>query len=251
MRSLFSPAGQRALKQLPADKTLLAFDFDGTLAPLVTDPDDAFTLNFLLPVLRGLEGRGRLAVITGRGLKDIRRRLLFKPDFVVGNHGLEGLREFAHKGDQAKATCRKWVQQLHRDLAALPTDHGIYVEDKGHSLSLHYRLAKKTLRTESWLSETIDNLWPQPRVIPGKLIFNLLPKGSPHKGKALKVLMKRMKCSHAVFVGDDVTDEDAFAESGSILSIRVGRKRDSQAQYYIQDQNAMLPLMNELKGRIK
>ncbi|NJM10375.1 MAG: hypothetical protein HC883_05850 [Bdellovibrionaceae bacterium] len=94
-------------------------------------------------------------------------------------------------------------------------------------------------------------MWPQPRVIGGQLIFNLVPHGSPHKGSALTAVMKRVGCTHAIFIGDDLTDEDAFGQPGKILSIRVGRQRGSLARFYIQGQQDMLALLEELMGRLE
>jgi len=249
LKSFFSRAGQAAVEALPVGRTLFAFDFDGTIAPIVSEPDDAYTLKNLRPALRKLAARAPVVIISGRGVSDVDHRLHFSSRAVIGNHGLEGLVDFEAKAKRAIAICRKWVMQFERSISVLPTDHGIYVEDKGHSLSLHFRHAKNPLKTMAWLNGEIDNLWPQPRVIGGKLIFNVVPKGSPHKGTALKALMKKYKCTHAVFVGDDVTDEDAFAERGNILSVRVGRKKNSLAKFYIRGQNEMLELLNTFLRR--
>ncbi len=244
MKPFFSKAGLAALAALPVDRTLIGFDFDGTIAPIVSDPDDAYTLKDLRPGLRKLKKLAPLVVISGRGSSDVAHRLKFPHDYLVGNHGLEGLAEFAAKAARAKNVCAKWVKQLERDLAELPEGHGISVEDKKHSLSLHYRHAKKPKAAAAWLTDEIANLWPQPRVIGGHFIYNIVPKGSPHKGTALKALMKRYKCTHSIFVGDDVTDEDAFAEKGNILSVRVGRKKDSHAKFYVGGQEDMAALLN-------
>lgn len=243
MKSIFSRAGSIALANLPKGRTLYAFDFDGTIAPVVDKPTDAYTLLSLRPLLKKLSLRAKVAVISGRSVKDVSGRLRFPNHFVVGNHGLEGLSEFKDKGVRARATCRKWVKQLQKDLAELPQGHGIWMEDKGHSLSLHFRRARNTSRAAAWLRDELANLWPEPRVIAGLYIYNIVPKGSPHKGTALKTLMKRFGCSHAVFVGDDVTDEDAFSELGKILSVRVGRRKNSKAKFYVRGQNEMGQLL--------
>ncbi|NJM10376.1 MAG: hypothetical protein HC883_05855 [Bdellovibrionaceae bacterium] len=109
---------------------MLAFDFDGTIAPIVANPKRAFTLAKLRPVLRALEKRAHLAVITGRAIKDVKPRLMFEPEYVVGNHGIEGLPEFKAKAVKSKSICRKWMAQLKRDIKELPAGHGIYLEYK-------------------------------------------------------------------------------------------------------------------------
>jgi trehalose 6-phosphate phosphatase len=251
LKSLLSNAGEKAIAELPRDRTLYAFDFDGTIAPVVDDPFRARTLSPLRPLLKKLSREATVVVISGRARRDVSSRLHFPYHYVVGNHGLEGLPEFRLRGQRAKSTCRKWVRRLEQDLADLPKGHGIWVEDKGHSLSLHYRRAKSTARASAWLQDEIANLWPQPRVIGGLFIYNLVPKGSPHKGTALKALMKRFNCTHAVFVGDDITDEDAFATRGKILSVRVGRNKNSLAEFYLRDQTEMIEMLRWLLRRLE
>lgn len=248
MRSIFSRQGHSLLDDFCGEDTLFAFDFDGTIAPLVSDPDEAFTLKTLRLPLRKLSKMAPTAVISGRGKADVASRLGFPTSFVIGNHGLEGLREFEVKADRAEKICRQWVKQLQK---ALPEDPGVYLEDKGHSLSVHFRHAARPIKIKNILSQEISKLAPAPRVVGGKLIFNLVPKGSPHKGTALKVLMGKTGVSRAIFVGDDVTDEDAFAEKGQILSIRVGKKRDSRADFFVQNLDAMPIFLNECLRRMK
>ncbi len=250
LESLFSRAGTIAMDEVLRKPALFAFDFDGTIAPIVDNPKDAVTLKVLRPPLCKLASKAHVAIVSGRGLKDVKSRLYFRCDFVVGNHGLEGLSKFRAKGEKAKRICRKWTAQLSQRLADLHPKSGIFVEDKCHSLTLHYRHAKNPSQAVRWLESEIDNLWPLPRVVGGKDVFNLLPKGSPHKGSALKALMKHFACPHAVFVGDDLTDEDAFREKGKILSVLVGRRKDSLAKFFIRDQDEMLKMLNEFLRRI-
>lgn len=248
MKPLFSPAGRKVLAQLDLDKTLIAFDFDGTLAPIVEEPEAARTLAPLLPLLDRLEDTAKIAVITGRAVHDVRRRLDFSPDFVVGNHGMEGLPEFRVKADRARDICRRWVRELKAEMSRR---RGLFLEDKRYSLSLHYRQARDVQAAEKWLKARIKELDPAPRVIPGKCLFNLVPKNSPDKGAALKALMKRAQVKQALFIGDDDTDEDVFVQKGNILSVRIGKKRGSKARFYIPRQEDMLPLLAELLGRTK
>src|SRR5690349_4491226 len=89
MQPLFSPAGEAAIAATLADSPLVAFDFDGTLAPIVAHPDDAQVLPALAPRLERLAGLLPLAIVSGRSVEDVRKRLTFMPRFVVGNHGAE------------------------------------------------------------------------------------------------------------------------------------------------------------------
>jgi trehalose 6-phosphate phosphatase len=219
------------LKSLDLNDWLLAFDFDGTLSPIVSHPSKAGTTRSFLPWLEKLSERGALtAVITGRSLKDVKPLLHFKPDFVVGNHGMEGLEAFSTSGTRARKVCRAWVKGLK---SSWPDIRGAFLEDKKESLSLHYRGVCSPSTARHALAALADRLQPKPRVIGGKYLLNLVPPGSPHKGLALKEVMRLSQRPFALFVGDDDTDEDGFRQDGQILSIRVGKKRDSAAEFYL------------------
>jgi trehalose 6-phosphate phosphatase len=86
------------------------------------------------------------------------------------------------------------------------------------------------------------------RILGGKQVVNLVPKDAGHKGIALLNERDRAGCDTALFVGDDDTDEDVFAlaQPGRLLSIRVGRKRGSQAAYYLPAQGDIDELMKVL-----
>ena len=90
MEPFFSPAGDAALAQFLARRPLLAFDFDGTLAPIVSRPDDARVPDTLAAMLARLAGLAPVAIVTGRQVDDVRPRLGFTPTYVVGNHGAPG-----------------------------------------------------------------------------------------------------------------------------------------------------------------
>ena len=89
MEHLFTPRGEAALDDVMRLRPLLAFDFDGTLAPIVDRPDDASVPAEVSRCLAELARLHPVAVITGRRVADVRARLAFKPRFVIGNHGAE------------------------------------------------------------------------------------------------------------------------------------------------------------------
>src|SRR5207302_9443987 len=101
---------------------------------------------------------------------------------------------------------------------------GVELEDKRYTLSLHYRRAPDTARTRRALVR-LAQLWaPGLRRVEGKKVLNLIPLGGD-KGRALCRLLERSKRNRALFVGDDITDEDAFKlPRVKVMSIRVGHK---------------------------
>ncbi len=232
---------RKDLRKFELHETLLAFDFDGTLSPIVRKPDWARTSAELLPLLKRLSRAGAtIAVITGRSIENVRPLLKFEPDFLVGNHGMEGLEAFQVRAIRARAVCRRWMKDLKKNW---PRDPGVFLEDKRESLSFHYREARHRASARRELEELISNLHPKPRVIGGKLLFNVIPRGSPHKGSALKEVMRITHLRRAIFIGDDDTDEDAFVQRGRILSVRVGRTPRSAAKFYIRGQSEMARLL--------
>jgi trehalose 6-phosphate phosphatase len=250
MLPLFSDAGRQRLEQIAHERLLCAFDFDGTLAPLVPVPDDAHLPDEIRERLCRLDEHAPVAIITGRGIDDIRRRLGFEPEFVVGNHGLEGVPGWESLTAAHAEACRSWLVQL-RD--ALPEhDPGILLEDKRYSLSLHYREAADPSAAAAALETLFASLNPRPRVVAGKFVYNLLAEDRCHKGSALLRLMEFSGARQAIYVGDDVTDEDVFRmHHPDILSIRIEHGQDSSAELYLPESGDILRLLEELDAVLR
>jgi trehalose 6-phosphate phosphatase len=252
MKHLFSAAGLHRLDQIAQPGLLCVFDFDGTLSPIVTQPEQAVLAPGLLDRLTRLGTHAPIAILTGRSVADVRPRLGFLPDFIVGNHGLEGLpgRE-ARAGDYARI-CQSWTENLTAFLQdeASP-DPGIWIENKQCSLSVHYRLALDRMKCEAQLGQLLARLSPPPRIVQGKCVFSLLPEEAIHKGHALEQLILASGKASALYVGDDVTDEDAFRlERHDLLSVRVEPDPRTAAECYLDDQSEMARLLDALLERL-
>ena len=89
MQHLFSPEGEAALAAVLRLQPLMAFDFDGTLAPIVARPTEARIPQAIVKHLRALAQRLPVAIVSGRAVGDVRQRLGFEPHFVLGSHGAE------------------------------------------------------------------------------------------------------------------------------------------------------------------
>ena len=97
------------------------------------------------------------------------------------------------------------------------------------------------------LEQRVGRLVPTPDIVPGKRVLNLLPPDAPHKGEALQSLLGLSGCARAMYIGDDVTDEDVFRmRMPEVLSIRVGRKRKSAAEMYLKNQSEVARLVRRL-----
>jgi trehalose 6-phosphate phosphatase len=232
MKLLFSETGMSRLAEIARPGLLCAFDFDGTLAPIVKTPSEARLPDEMREHLLRLSDYAPVAIITGRSLQDIRERVGFAPDFLIGNHGIEGVPGWESYAAEHEAQCRSWHAQLADALHNM--DPGISLEDKRYSLSVHYRLAHDPAAAFEQLAAAMARLAPSPRVIEGKFVLNLLAPDARHKGDALVQLMQASKARSALYIGDDVTDEDVFRmRRENVLSIRVEHGASSAADFYL------------------
>lgn len=232
MKSLFCSEGEAALAAVMAKRPLLAFDFDGTLAPIVARPDDA---RVSVAIARRLERLARqlpVAIVTGRAVEDVQRRLSFEPHFIIGNHGIEDAASTS-SSDMAAAldTIRAHISTHGDELAAA----GVEVEDKRYSIALHYRLARDRRLAHELIMRLVGEAVSAVDVFGGKCVVNVVAAGAPDKALALARLVERCGVQSAVFVGDDVNDEPVFARApADWLTVKVGRDDPaSRAKFYL------------------
>ncbi len=234
MTDLFSAAGVQALREFSAAPLICLFDFDGTLAPIEKDPMQVFLPLAVQQKLQALQRFVRVGIVTGRALKDLRSRLGFVPDYLIGNHGIEGIMDWESRTLNFPAQCALWAEQLGAAIQLI--DPAIWIEDKHYSLSVHFLQARDVQNARQQLSLLIAQLEPAPRVIPGKNVFNLIPATAMDKGQAVVQLLLQAQVAHAIYVGDDVTDEDVFQlHHPDIFTVRVGRGVQSAAAFFIPD----------------
>jgi trehalose 6-phosphate phosphatase len=238
---LLSPSNREILAQMAWSNVLLAFDFDGTLAPIVEQPEAAALPQSTRLVLERLALRYPCAIISGRSREDVLRRVHgIQIWSVIGNHGLEpsdGAHCHPHEVE-------KWRRTLERRLVRL---EGVFIEDKVFSLAIHYRRSRKKRHAFMTIREAVRSL-KNVRVIRGKDVVNLVAPDAPHKGMALEDLRARFGCDTALYVGDDETDEDVFEldQPGRLLCVRVGRRERSAASYYLRSQSEVTVLLEIL-----
>jgi len=146
--------------------------------------------------------------------------------------------------------CRSWKKQLNVLLTDMDTT-GIVLEDKGVTLTLHYRNAANREQAHGGILDAISQLTPPPRSGSGKFVENIAPQTAPHKGTAILCIMEHLGYSRALFVGDDVTDEDVFRlEDSRIMGIRIGMSPKSAAPYYLHRQDEIGALLDRLRDII-
>jgi len=220
MRPLFGPEGEAALAALVRARPLLAFDFDGTLAPIVARPQQARPAHAVVQRLAALAQRLPVAVVSGRSVQDLRGRLGFAPRYLVGNHGAEGLPGAAvPAGTAALQALRGRLAAAQPALAAA----GVTLEDKGATLSLHYRLARDREAALQAVQRLLAPADAALHVFGGKLVVNVAPLGAPDKAVAMQAIAQDCGATAALFAGDDLNDEPVFAAAPeSWLTVRVG-----------------------------
>ncbi|MEK6630255.1 MAG: trehalose-phosphatase [Acidobacteriota bacterium] len=241
MRHILARANRDVLRQFACSRVLLAFDYDGTLAPIVSDPKQAAMRATTRALLSEIAKRYPCVVISGRARADALRRLRGVGAVeVIGNHGIEPWQT----SQRGLLAVRRWQPTLARRLARLP---GVRIENKVYSVAVHYRQSREKKKVRMAIHRTAAALGDV-RLIRGKQVVNLLPNDAPHKGIALEKARTRFQCDTALYVGDDDTDEDVFAldQPGQLLTIRVGSKRDTLAGYFLRDQAEIDQLLHVL-----
>lgn len=238
-RPILDPQHRHMLVTMAHANVLVALDYDGTLAPIAERPEEAFMRPATRRLLAAVAERYPIVVISGRALADIEQMVDGVPVwFVYGNHGLESSRATR----RAPAEVRAWLPLL-----APLTAEGVRIEDKGLSVTLHYRGVADRTRAVSAIDTVVATL-AGATVIRGKEAINLLPQGYGNKGVALADARRAFACDCAIYVGDEDTDELAFAATagGQTLAIRVEPSDQSRAPYHLGSQRDIDELLQVL-----
>ena len=250
----------RALSLRPAEARLLILtDFDGTLVELAEDPDSVELSSGRRDLIRRL-GRQpdlTLGVVSGRRLADLRLRVGAGDGiYYAGLHGLEiegpGI-QFLHS--QTGHT-RALIQRLGRSLVDATKDlAGVHIENKELTVAMHVRCAAPAARQRA--EETFREITGPSlktgalRVLCGAAVFELLPGVAWTKGDALlriktEVERRYRRAAWLIYLGDDVTDEDAFGAVGAGgITIAVGY-RPSTAAFRLPDPDAVERFLRQL-----
>lgn len=228
------------------ERLLVASDFDGVLAPLVDDPASSVALPSAIDALARL-GRAEataVAIVSGRERRQLESLVPGADRFLlVGSHGAE--LDGTEPDDRSRALLESLVGDL-VDLAG--SIEGLHVERKALSVAVHFRRVVSTDREPAATAvERLRQAWPA-KVVTGKDVVEFTI-GTAHKGDALRSLGREVGATCSVFLGDDVTDEDAFAVLGpDDVGIKVG-PGSTTATHRVDSPEAAAEFLNRLAER--
>jgi trehalose-phosphatase len=214
-------------------------DYDGTITPIVDLPDKAVLSKEMRSLILRLKEIIPIAIVSGRSLDDIKRRVNIEEMIYAGNHGAEIWDGSKLVVGQQLSDSKEVLEKIIRELKeALSSVRGVVVEDKGITASVHFRMVNA-----NEISKMFDIFWPIAdsykglfKITSGKKVFEIRPHGIWNKGDSVKWIWKNFgKKKIPLYIGDDKTDEDAFKViKGRGIGVSIGRS--SEADYYLKTQ---------------
>lgn len=223
---------------------VLFLDYDGTLSPIVDRPEDADLSVAMQNVLRDVAERCTVAIVSGRGLEDVKKKVGLKTLYYAGSHGFEidgpGSTHMQNQeGVEALPALDEAEAQLQRQLAGI---EGARVERKKFSVAVHYRnVAPGDTETIQQIVNGVLEAHAGLRKGHGKKVFEVQPDVAWNKGRAVLWLIERLKLDgdnfQPIYIGDDVTDEDAFRVlqgRGAGILVQEGDVRQTHAGYVLE-----------------
>jgi len=244
-----------------ADMILLLSDYDGTLTPIAQRPELAklgSRTRRLLDEIADMPNV-KIGILSGRSLEGLKRSIKIKGIYYAGNHGFEiegPSGGFVHpKAKKSLSVLSSIAKKLYQRLGSID---GVIIEDKGLSLSVHYRMIKDRDfdKLKSGFRQSTDEYLKSGKinVMQGKKVFEIRPPVQWDKGKALLWILEKFKNQVSkgsvlpIYLGDDITDEDAFAAMPKKgISIFVGESKSSRAMYQLKSVWEVEVFLNFLK----
>jgi trehalose-phosphatase len=232
----------------------LFLDYDGTLTPIVGRPEGARLSYQIKELLRALVRLYPTVIISGRALDDLIERVSIKGLVYAGNHGMEIFSEGFTMVFDTGSGAREELKRLNALLRGLPRSfRGVIIEDKGATLSVHYRLLDAR-EVKPFARKFMEITGPSVekglvRVTEGKKVFEVRPPVFWHKGKAVEWMLARrgFSATWPIYAGDDETDMDAFrVVKGAGSSVFVG-SGERGADFYLKAQDEVKNFLNWLK----
>jgi len=246
------PQIRRQMRQ--ARRLALLTDFDGTLAPIRSAPDEARLSSPVHNLLDAISKSGvTVGIISGRSLADLRTRVGLPGAWYVGTHGFslcrpKGRPLFLATTEQKRAVARA-RRKLARQLGGL---EGVYLEPKDASVAIHYRKAPWRSRLQA-LDSVRNVLQESPglRLLRGKSVWELLPDSPASKWSAIQYILRHeLRGRRLVFyLGDDSSDEKVF-EKLKDITVAVGKSSQTRARFFLRSPGEVRQFLRNFRDAI-
>lgn len=242
------------IRSLASGKQLAVFlDYDGTLSPIVERPELASLPGETRELVRQLASVATVAIVSGRDLRDVKDMVNLDEVYYAGSHGFEivapdGERLDADPGAEFLPILDLTEAELDEALAGIP---GVQVERKRFSIAVHYRrVAPVDVDAVDQAVTRVADRHNRLHRSGGKKIHELQPRIDWHKGKAVLLLLERLDNVFPIYIGDDVTDENAFtALSGRGIGVVVMEEpRPTAASYRLKDTDEVVSFLKAVSG---
>ncbi|HET7841592.1 MAG TPA: trehalose-phosphatase [Terriglobia bacterium] len=240
---------QRRLRA--ASRLALFLDFDGTLAPLRSHPEDVRFPPATRQALRRLawHPRVRAFIISGRRMPDVRRHVGLPRVTCLGLHGWETRRRRPES-----VGLHRFMERLRREVESkFAGAEGVWVEDKYVGFVVHSRYAPQHERkaARAALDKSLAPVASRVRVLKGKNVWEVLPVEVRGKGAAVKRILEGLGPGVLpLYVGDDLSDEAAFEALPRGVTVRVGRRGKTSARYWLRDPEEVREFLERLEEEI-
>lgn len=256
------PAAKDSMTEIIAaldDWPAIFLDYDGTLTPIVDDPANATIGESERNVLRRLAARAPVAIVSGRGLDDVRSLVGVADITYAGSHGFEIMRPDGSRYEhEAAAPALPDLDRAQSLLEEGTADlDGVVIERKRFAIAVHTRRAASQQIREraAQLARDVTAKFERLALTGGKEVHELRPDVDWDKGTALAYLLETFPDSRVpLYIGDDVTDEDAFSKirtSGKGVAVLVGKgsaPAQTWASYILVDTDESLEFLDRLAG---
>jgi len=240
-----------------SDRLAVFLDYDGTLTPIVSHPEDAWLPESMRQTLRSLAARAPVAILSGRDLDDVRGRVLVDGIVYAGSHGFDiagagGLRRelgaaYLPVLDTAETELREALDEI----------QGAQLERKHFSVAAHYRNVNESDAFR--VAQAVDAVAARHRELrrmDGKKVYELLPDIDWDKGKAVLWLLEALELERGkvlpIYIGDDRTDEDAFSalEKRGVAILVSEQPQVTAASYWLHNPEEVEEFLQKITDRL-
>jgi trehalose-phosphatase len=249
---LFAFWNKMSIRLKGAEQIALFLDFDGTLAELRPRPEQVHLSKAVRQILVRLATHSKItvAVISGRKLSDVRKRVGVRG---IAYFGLLGLERNGHKPSKSRrmlAAANQVKAAVSQTVQGLP---GIWIEDKTFGFTVHFRDATPEFarKARHRLRTTIRTFSQTFRIVSGKKVWEFLPQTAPRKGQTAKEILARLpKSTVPIYIGDDSIDESAFGALRRGITVHVGHSKRTRARYWLRNPADVYRFLRKLEEEL-